>query len=37
MDGEETQSQIRLLDHRRNQDLTRNHPELAHLLNYAKT
>ena len=36
MDGEETRSQIRLLDHRRNQDLNRNHPELAHLLNYAK-
>jgi MoaA/NifB/PqqE/SkfB family radical SAM enzyme len=37
MDGEETRSQIRLLDHRRNQDLNCNHPELALLLNYAKT
>ena len=37
MDGEETRSQIRLLDQRRNQDLSRDHSELAHILNYAKT
>jgi hypothetical protein len=36
MDGEETRSQIRLLDQRRNQDLSRDHSELAHILNYAK-
>jgi MoaA/NifB/PqqE/SkfB family radical SAM enzyme len=36
MDGEETRSQIQLLDQRRNQDLNRDHSELAQLLNYAK-
>lgn len=37
MDGEETRQQIRMLDQRRNQDLSRNHSELAQILNYAKT
>ncbi len=37
MDGTETCKQIRILDQRRNQDLTRDHSELAHILNYAKT
>ena len=36
MDGEETRSKIQLLDQRRNQDLNRDHAELAHILNYAK-
>ena len=37
MDGEETRQRIRTLDQRRNQDLSRDHSELAHILNYAKT
>ncbi len=36
-DGTETLQQIRMLDQRRNQDLGRDHSELAHILNYAKT
>jgi hypothetical protein len=34
MDGEETRSQIRLLDNRRNQNLVKIAPELAHILSY---
>jgi len=37
MDGVETCQQIRMLDQRRQQDLNRDHGELAYLLNYAKT
>ena len=37
MDGDETRQRIRTLDQRRNQDLSRDHSELAHILNYAKT
>jgi hypothetical protein len=36
MDGEETISQIQLLDHRRNQNLAKIAPELAEILGYEK-